>query len=126
MQNTLRIIPRLRFRARATSLMRQEKYSEDIRESFIIQSVREKASKTDVICNRLNFLGIEDVRPGVEVRCKAKIRYHHKPADATLTRIDDERLKVTFDEPVRAATPGQSSVFYDENGCVLGGGIIIA
>ena len=92
----------------------------------VVLSLEDALFKTDVICNRLNFLGIEDVRPGEEVRCKAKIRYHHKPADATLTRIDDERVKITFDEPVRAATPGQSSVFYDENGCVLGGGIIIA
>ena len=31
---------------------------------------------------------------------------------------------MTFDEPVRFAAPGQSAVFYDENACVIGGGII--
>ena len=38
--------------------------------------------------------------------------------------IGEDKLKIVFDEPVRAATPGQSSVFYDENGCVIGGGVI--
>ena len=91
----------------------------------VVLSLEDALFKTEVICNRLNFLGIEDVRPGEEVRAKAKIRYHHKPADAVLTRIDDERLRITFDQPVRAVTPGQSSVFYDEDGCVLGGGVIV-
>ena len=30
----------------------------------------------------------------------------------------------SFDEPVRAAAPGQSAVFYNTEGCVIGGGII--
>jgi len=29
-----------------------------------------------------------------------------------------------FDKPVKSATPGQSAVFYDDYGCVIGGGII--
>jgi tRNA-specific 2-thiouridylase len=39
--------------------------------------------------------------------------------------LDDGLLRITFDDPVRAAAPGQSSVFYDENDCVIGGGIIM-
>ena len=37
---------------------------------------------------------------------------------------DDDIVKVRFAEPVRAAAPGQSAVFYDDEGCILGGGII--
>ena len=37
--------------------------------------------------------------------------------------IDDESIKVIFDEPQIAVTPGQSAVFYLDEVC-LGGGII--
>ena len=34
-------------------------------------------------------------------------------------------IKIVFENAVRASTPGQSAVFYDETGCVIGGGKII-
>ena len=43
--------------------------------------------------------------------------------EATLEKVDDKIL-VTFKEPVRAITKGQSVVFYDQNNICLGGGII--
>lgn len=52
----------------------------------------------------------------------AKIRYAAPPAKAVVYR-DGKGLKIVFDEPQRAATPGQSIVFY-ENDCLLGGGFI--
>lgn len=57
------------------------------------------------------------------ISCYAKIRYRAKEAIAFVTQEED-RLKVEFKEPQRAITPGQSVVFYDEDGIVLGGGII--
>ena len=54
-----------------------------------------------------------------------KIRYHHPGEEAVLTRDGDDRIRIEFVKPVRAATPGQSAVFYDENGCVIGGGRIL-
>lgn len=61
--------------------------------------------------------------PGSEFRCSAKIRYRHKEQPATAKVIDEGHVLVTFDEPQRAITPGQSAVFYDGD-VVLGGGII--
>lgn len=54
---------------------------------------------------------------------EAKIRYAAKPATCRVFLENEEHLRIEFDEPVRAATPGQSVVFYrgDE---LLGGSII--
>lgn len=53
-----------------------------------------------------------------------KIRYNMKEVPAQITPIGKNKAEVLFDEPVRAATPGQSAVFYDGDE-VLGGGIIV-
>jgi len=52
-----------------------------------------------------------------------KIRYQHSPANARLTVLTDNSVRVTFDERQRAITPGQSAVFYDDD-ILLGGGVI--
>lgn len=36
-----------------------------------------------------------------------------------------DSLKIVFDNGVRAVTPGQSAVFYNEDGNILGGGTIL-
>ena len=77
-----------------------------------------------VICDDLNFLSIEDLEIGSSIRAYAKIRYHHKPQSAVLTRINEKELCIDFDEAVRAATPGQSTVFYDDKDRLIGGGVI--
>ena len=74
-----------------------------------------------LICNRLNFMAMEDLREPRKVQ--AKIRYAHKGAECLLERIGEDEIRCTFTEPVRAVTPGQAVVFY-EGEYVLGGGTI--
>lgn len=54
---------------------------------------------------------------------RAKIRYAAKPAEASVTLLDDGRIMASFNEPQRAPTPGQSIVFY-KGDLVIGGGFI--
>ncbi len=56
-------------------------------------------------------------------RAAVKIRYLHTPAPAMVHALPDNRVRVQFDEPQRAITPGQAVVFYDGD-LVLGGGWI--
>ncbi|MFQ5416944.1 MAG: tRNA 2-thiouridine(34) synthase MnmA [Myxococcota bacterium] len=60
--------------------------------------------------------------PAAPVRARVKIRYRDAGTDAVLD-LRPDGVRVLFDEPVRAVTPGQAAVFYagDE---VLGGGWI--
>jgi tRNA-specific 2-thiouridylase len=58
------------------------------------------------------------------VRAEVRVRYRHTAAPATITPLPAGRVRVKFDEPQRAITPGQATVFYrgDE---VVGGGWIV-
>jgi tRNA-specific 2-thiouridylase len=73
-----------------------------------------------LLANRANFL----VDMPETFRATAKIRYLHQDAPATVERIGENAVRVTFDEPQRAVTPGQAVVFYDGE-VVLGGGWIV-
>ena len=53
----------------------------------------------------------------------AKVRYRQEDQPVSVTLKADGHAVVTFTDPVRAATPGQSIVFYSDEVC-LGGGII--
>ena len=78
----------------------------------------------ELLCSDLNFMSIPNLEEGESLSCSVKIRYHHDGTNALITKTDGDTVKVTFEEAVRAATPGQSAVFYDEDGRVIGGGII--
>ncbi|RUM77892.1 MAG: tRNA 2-thiouridine(34) synthase MnmA [Candidatus Thioglobus sp.] len=61
--------------------------------------------------------------PILPLACTAKIRYRQQSQLCLVHPTDNGQLKVTFDQPQRAITPGQSIVFYDDDIC-LGGAII--
>ncbi len=61
--------------------------------------------------------------PNAAVRVQARIRNRHTPADAVAEPLSRGRIRVVFDEPQRAITPGQAVVLYDGE-LVLGGGWI--
>ena len=70
----------------------------------------------------VNWVAFDD--PVDEVRADVRVRYRHIAAPATLKPMASGRVHVMFDEPQRAITPGQATVFYrgDE---VVGGGWIV-
>jgi len=70
-----------------------------------------------LIADRASFLVDVEEEP---FRAEAKIRYLHRPASATVYPLDEGKVRVVFDEPQRAITPGQAVVFYDGD-VVLGG-----
>jgi len=78
---------------------------------------------TDTLtCTNLNFMSIEDLTE--PLRVLAKIRYSHKGEMCLIQLVDEEKVRCTFEKPVRAVTSGQAVVFYDGE-YVLGGGTIL-
>lgn len=57
------------------------------------------------------------------MRVYAKVRYRHKEQPATVTQTADDEIKLVFDEPQRAVTPGQAVVLY-QGDVVIGGGTV--
>ncbi len=88
----------------------------------VVIGTNEESMTRIVKANRLNFMAVEDIEG--EMRAFGKIRYNHKGAPCTVKRTGDDEILCTFDEPVRAVTPGQALVLYDGD-YVLGGGTII-
>ena len=70
-----------------------------------------------------DFNWISGAAPMHELRCKAKIRYRHPEQWATVMPVGSDAVRIVFDEPQRAITPGQAAVLYDGD-TVLGGGVI--
>lgn len=66
--------------------------------------------------------------PELPLRCTAKIRYRQADQHCLVeleqgTNADHDQVRVSFDKPQRAVTPGQAIVFYQDEIC-LGGGVI--
>ncbi|MBU1260568.1 MAG: tRNA 2-thiouridine(34) synthase MnmA [Planctomycetes bacterium] len=62
-------------------------------------------------------------KPSQSFAAKIKIRYNHKPVNGTVYPQQDS-VKVVFDQPLGAITPGQAAVFYLESpaGLKMAGG----
>ncbi len=91
----------------------------NLKQNRIIVGPRQEVLKKEFLVKEVNFL-----KPifKKKIEIKAKIRYNHKESKATVW-VNKNKLKVIFQTPQFAITPGQSVVFYDQ-AKVLGGGII--
>ena len=89
---------------------------------YVEQGFHHDALYSDyLIASDFSFVNPVDLDNGFE--CTAKFRYRQKDTKVFVQRESQNALRVTFDEPVRAITPGQAVVFYDEEVC-LGGATI--
>lgn len=71
--------------------------------------------------HKVNFMAVDHFEKGQEVT--ARIRYNHAGAAAVIAETGEDTFSLRFIEPVRAVTPGQAVVLYDQD-VVLGGGTI--
>ena len=88
----------------------------------IIVGPQEELLSDEFTATGVNWIAFAD--PTAPVPAEVRVRYRHTAAPATITPLPNLRASIRFDEPQRAITPGQATVFYrgDE---VIGGGWII-
>ena len=86
----------------------------------VIVGEEKELYKKEVLVEDINLLLVDEIKEWLDVTVKT--RYSTKASKAKIIQEDD-KIKVIFEEPQRAITPGQSAVFYMED-IVLGGGKI--
>lgn len=90
----------------------------DPKNNCLIVGPKESLYKDKLRANNINIL-VDDFSGKI----LAKIR-SHGPKEEVVIEKDQDELIATFKNKVRAITPGQSIVFYSEDGTCLGGAII--
>ena len=94
----------------------------DSKKNNVVVGSEEELYKKEVIVEDINLLLFDKIEGELEV--SVKTRYSQNETKAKITQLDGSRIKIVFETPVRALTPGQSAVFYIDSDIVVGGGKI--
>ena len=78
--------------------------------------------RRELIAADFNWLSIPE--PDRPILASVRTRYHQVERPATVYPLPHNKVRIVFDEPQRAITPGQAAVLY-EGELVLGGGTIL-
>jgi tRNA-specific 2-thiouridylase len=93
----------------------------DIEKNRIILGRNDDLFKTVFTVRNASFSALDF--PNGDLNCETRIRYRSPFVKTRLIPLGEGRIRVECESPVRAATPGQSAVFYDGD-TLLGGGVI--
>jgi tRNA-specific 2-thiouridylase len=88
----------------------------------VVLGSNEDLMTTELRCTNVNSMAYEEFKVGQEVF--AKIRYADRGANAIVKSYDGNVMELEFERPVRAVTPGQAVVMYEDD-ILLGGGYIV-
>lgn len=101
----------------------------DSAQNTLVVGTHDQMGHSRLLAEDVNWSLGEPVASGTRATCK--IRYRARPVACTLHPLDwdgaTSSVEVTFDEPLRAISPGQGAVFYgagDDSERCLGGGVI--
>ena len=88
----------------------------------VIVGVKDEIYQKEMYVTDINLLLFDEIKEKMKVNVKT--RYSSKEESATIEMIDNNTIKVEFENPVARITPGQSAVFYLDD-IVVGGGKIL-
>lgn len=93
----------------------------DPKKNLVVLGEESDLYSSEAIVSDVNFIYMESLDGPMDV--KVKTRYSQSATDAVISPLDDDRVKISFKEKVRAITPGQAAVFYLDD-YVVGGGTL--
>ena len=91
----------------------------DLEKNAVILGTEKELYIREVTVRDMNW--ISGTVPEMPFSCTAVTRYHQKEATAEVFPAEDGGIRLIFEEPRRAVSPGQAVVLYDGER-VLGGG----
>ena len=94
----------------------------DMEKNTVTVGPNESLFSSSLVAEDMNWVAIPELTASLHI--KAKTRYRQKEQWATAIPLEGGRVRVDFDEPQRAVTPGQAVVLYDGD-IVVGGGTIV-
>ena len=99
-------------------------YVAELRENTneVVVGYKDSIKRNYLYADNLNWIKFD--KPEKSFEAQAKIRSSQAPKKAFVEVIDDNKIKVTFEEYQNSIAKGQSVVLYD-NDYVIGGGIIL-
>ena len=97
-------------------------YSKNAKDNTVTLASDEELMSHELFANKINLIPFNKLEKPMKV--KARARYNMVEQPAIVEQIEDDLIKVTFDEPQRAFAKGQAVVLYDGD-YVVGGGTII-
>ncbi|MGN0370275.1 MAG: tRNA 2-thiouridine(34) synthase MnmA [Butyrivibrio sp.] len=94
----------------------------NMKDNEVVLGTNEDLMSKTVIVDDVNYMAVDSIE--TPLRATGKVRYSQKDVPCTIYPEAGGRVRAEFDEPVRAAAPGQSGVFYDGDNIICGGTII--
>jgi tRNA-specific 2-thiouridylase len=87
----------------------------------VVVGSRAETHSPECTIDRVNWVSIN--QPTAPIRAEVQVRYRSPAVPVTVIPVEENRVKLVFDEPQFGITPGQAAVWYDGE-ILLGGGII--
>ena len=97
-------------------------FAKDAKANQLVVGTAAEVQVGEVTARDVNLIAVERIEEPRAVTVKT--HYRQRPVPATVEQTGDDELRVVFDEPQRAAAPGQAVVIYDGD-VVVGGGTIM-
>lgn len=97
----------------------------DTKNNNLIVGTNDELFKDSIVAKDINLFMVKNIKDLDGIVCFAKTRSRDILHKCSLSLIEDEKIRVNLlENAVRAVTPGQGIVFYDESGKVIAGGFI--
>jgi tRNA-specific 2-thiouridylase len=93
----------------------------DPKKNQVIVGSRAEVSEHEFYVKNVNWVSINP--PTAPISAEIQVRYRTEPVIGTVIPMENNQVKIIFDEPIFGITPGQAAVWYDGE-ILLGGGII--